>query len=137
MPAVPRDRGGAGPVRPRRVAHVVGVEPVGQPLVERFQRAEIAELLRVPRRVGVAPRDDVAPVGTVFARGPEELLTACECRRQFVPERPCRRSGEPVCSVRERENQFVVECLSAGRFLDQPPGDGFLYPRVMSGVTSY
>ena len=114
------------------------VEAVGQPVVQSLYRAEAVELLRVARRVGVGPRDDVAAVGSVFACGADELATIRQRRGQVVPQRRRGLAGEPVLAVRERQNQFVaVECLSADRFLDQPPADGFLYPRRMSGATSW
>jgi hypothetical protein len=113
------------------------VEAIGQPLVQSLDRAEAVELLRVARRLRVCPRDDVAAVRPVFARGADELPSARQCRRQVVPQRRRGLAGEAVLAVGEGENQFVVRGrLSADRFLDQPPADGFLYPRRMSGGTS-
>ena len=136
VPSSPRD--GHRVTGRRSLADRRRVEAVGQPVVQSLYRAEAVELLRVARRVGVGPRDDVAAVGSVFACGADELATIRQRRGQVVPQRRRGLAGEPVLAVRERQNQFVaVECLSADRFLDQPPADGFLYPRRMSGGTSW
>ncbi|MFC6737510.1 hypothetical protein ACFQEQ_14810, partial [Halolamina salina] len=72
-----------------------------------------------------------------LARGPDELPAPRQRRGQIVPQRRGGLAGEPVLAVGERQNQFAVPGgVSADRFLDQPPVDGFLYPRRMSGGTS-
>jgi hypothetical protein len=74
----------------------------------------------------------------VLAGGPDELPSTRQGSGQIVPQRRGGLAGEPVLAVRECQNQFVaVGRLSADRFLDQPPADGFLYPRRMSGGTSW
>jgi hypothetical protein len=74
----------------------------------------------------------------VLAGGPDELPSTRERRGQIVPQRRRRLARESMLAVGEGENQFVVVGrLSADRFLDQPPADGFLYPRRMSGGTSW
>lgn len=64
------------------------------------------------------------------------LATASEVFSQFVAELRRVLSRERVLTVRESQNQSVCSSFSAGRFLDQPPGDGFLYPQGMSSETS-
>ncbi len=71
----------------------------------------------------------------MLARGTEIRLAAGQGGGQFVPELRRRPSGEPLLAVGERQNQFSSVRLSVGRFLDQPPAGGFLYPQWMSGVT--
>jgi len=138
MPTVAREfeRGARAVFRACRPADRRGVELPGKRLVESLQRPEALEALGVARGVGVPPGDDVAPVLAVRAGGVEELPATGQRLGQFVPECPCDPSREPPLAVRERQNHIVAISLDAGRFLDQPPGDRFLYPQWMSGVTS-
>lgn len=121
----------------RGVADRCRVESLGESIVQAFQRPEISELLGVAVGVGVRPSDHVATVRSVFTHGPDELLPARQRRRQFVTEPPRVLAGESVLAIGQRQNQSIaVGRLSTDRFLDQPPADGFLYPRGMSGKTS-
>ena len=131
MPPAARERAVGGR------ADRLGVEGLRQSMVERFECAEPVELLAVARGVGTSPRDDVAPVAPVFAHRSDERLPPRERGVQFVPERSRGLPREPSLPIRERQYELVAATLDAGRFLDQPPGGGFLYPQWMPGVTSY
>lgn len=87
-------------------------------------------------RIRIGTGDDVAPVRSVLARSSTKLFVAGQRGGEVVTQRPRSLPAEPLLAVRKSENQFVVDGLNVGRFLDQPPGDGFRYPPWRGG-TSY